>query len=557
MRHITILLCALLAVGHIAAQPKWAKKASQAVFTLKTFKADGTLLASTNGFFISDDGEAISNYTPFIGASTAIAYNAKGKEMEVECITGANETYNMVKLRIKAKDVTPLTITTDSTAASAPLWILPYSVGKKIVCYNTSVDKTEAFKDSFNYYSLATPTADNGTGCPVLNEAGIVVAVVQEASATKKGTFYAVDARFARDMKITGLSINSDAFRKTAVKMALPAELDQAVLTLYVAGQSKDSLTYATIIDDFIAAFPNAADGYTARARQHSLGFRYAEANKDMLKAIEVAEKKDDAHYNYSRLIYDKALNHAEVEYAPWTFDKAVEETEKAYAINPVAIYMQMKAEIRFTEKRYAEAYDVFEELTKQGHRTADIFLDAARCKQMLNDTTAVLALMDSTVNTFSKPYLKEAAPYIFARAQTLMAANKHRQAVMDLNEYEKLLSTEVNANFYYIRSQAEINGRLYQLALNDLNKAITMTPGNTFFMSEKASLEVRVKLYDEAIETARAIIAINPDISDGHLFLGLAQCLKGNKTEGKASLEKAKAMGDEQAEELIAKYAM
>jgi hypothetical protein len=45
------------------------------------------------------------------------------------------------------------------------------------------------------------------------------------------------------------------------------------------------------------------------------------------------------------------------------------------------------------------------------------------------------------------------------------------------------------------------------------------------------------------------------PNYSDGYLFLGLAQCLKGNKDEGLKNLQKAKELGDPQADELIEKY--
>lgn len=82
-----------------------------------------------------------------------------------------------------------------------------------------------------------------------------------------------------------------------------------------------------------------------------------------------------------------------------------------------------------------------------------------------------MLSLLDSAVNTFDKPYLKAAAPYILVRAQALIATGKYRQAVMDFNEYEALMPTSVNDNFYYIRSQAEVEGRMFQQAINDLKK--------------------------------------------------------------------------------------
>ena len=72
---------------------------------------------------------------------------------------------------------------------------------------------------------------------------------------------------------------------------------------------------------------------------------------------------------------------------------------------------------------------------------------------------------------------------------------------------------------------------------------------------AEKASLQVRVGLFDEAETTARECISIDPELSDGYLFLGLAQCMKGNKQQGLDNLRKAKELGDPQADGLIEKY--
>ena len=124
-----------------------------------------------------------------------------------------------------------------------------------------------------------------------------------------------------------------------------------------------------------------------------------------------------------------------------------------------------------------------------------------------------------------------------------------------DLNDYEQLMQATVNDRFYYLRHQAELGGRLFQQALNDINRAIEMAPKNDLYYAEKASLLVRVGLYDEAIETANECIRIAPDYSDGYLFLGIALCQKGQKAEGLQNLRKAKEMGDPQADTLIERF--
>ena len=87
---------------------------------------------------------------------------------------------------------------------------------------------------------------------------------------------------------------------------------------------------------------------------------------------------------------------------------------------------------------------------------------------------------------------------------------------------------------------------------MRDINRAIQMNPNEILYYAEKASLEIRVGLYDQAIATAKECIALDASNSDGHLFLGLAQCLKGQKKEGIENLRKAKELGDTQADALV-----
>jgi tetratricopeptide (TPR) repeat protein len=281
----------------------------------------------------------------------------------------------------------------------------------------------------------------------------------------------------------------------------------------------------------------------------------FAAAERDMEQALKFADPKDDAHYNYARMIYNKEIYQSAQPYAGWSLDKALQQIQAANSINPHPTYRKLEGDILFAQQQYNEAYEIYNNLLSTNLRSAELFFAAARCKEMQKDTIAMLALMDSTINMFSRPYLKEAAPYLWARAEARRNAGRYRDAVNDMNDYETLMTATVNDNFYYIRHQVEIQGRLYQQALNDINRAIQMNPNEILYYAEKASLEIRVGLYDQAIATAKECIALDASNSDGYLFLGLGQCLNGQKAEGIKNLQKAKELGDTQAEGLIEKY--
>lgn len=544
----------LLTLLPVSAQ-SWASKAVKSLLTLKTFAKDGTLLASSTGFFVGTDGEAVSSYAPFKGAQRAVVIDAQGKEYPVEFMLGANETYDVAKFQVAAQKTTPLPIAATATKGSS-VWLLPYAVKKTPDCIQGTISNAELFQDKYQYYTLQLNAEESQINSPVLNENGEVVGIIQPSAGDQKGTSYAVSARFATDLKIVGLSINDPVFRQTQIPMAIPDDTKEALLTIFLASSSVSESEYLNLIERFIKKFPDEADGYVYRARYQVSKGNFSSADEDMQRALKINGEKDDVHYQYADLIYQKEIYQSDKPFSAWTLDKAFSESQEAYRINPMPIYLQQQAQIRYAQGQYAEAYNLYDQLTRSDLRSADIFFAASQCKAQLNEPDMQLALLDSAVNQFSRPYVKTAAPYLLARAQALYNQGKYRPAVNDYNEYEQLMGSQLGAAFYYQRELAELGGHLYQQALNDINKAIELAPTEPMYQAEKASLQVRVGMHKEAMETAQQLIRMSPDLSDGYLFLGLAQCLSDQKAEGVKNLNKAKELGNDQAQSLIDKYA-
>jgi len=551
---IGVSLLHLFTFSPLMAQPSWVKKSTKSVFTVKTFSADGSLIGSSNGFFTGTDGEAISNFSPFKGASRAVIIDAAGKEIPVSAIMGANDMYDVVKFRVATNKTQPLTIATEVAPTGSTVWLLPYRETK--VIKSGAVRKAETFQEEYAYYTVAMQTPETAVSCPLMNEAGEVIGLMQQPASATDSLSYAVSARFVDSLKVTGLSLSDPALKMTAIKKELPSTLDETNLLIYLASTSVDSVTYAGLVNDMIEKYPQAPDGYLYRAELAANATKYAEADKDMTQALKVAkEGKDEVLFSYARMIYNKEIYQNNLPYEPWSLDKALSNIQEANGINPQPGYQQLEGNILFAQKKYDEAYHIFTELTNTSLDKAELWYSASRCKEMQKDTTAMLALLDSAVCTFSKPYLKQAAPYLWTRGNKRFDCGKYRDAVADFNEYEQLMAAQVNARFYYIRHQAEVEGRLYQQALNDLDRAMQMEPKETLYRAEKASLLIRVGKYDDAIEPAEECITLEPDGSNGYLLKGLALCLKGNKKEGLELLGKAKDMGDPQADTLIEKY--
>lgn len=579
MKRLINIIVAMLFCCMVVAQPSsWAKKAVKSLFTIKTFDANGALLGSGNGFFIGENGEAVSNCTPFIGAAKAIVIDAGGKQYDVDRIVGANEIYDVAQFHVNIKRSLPLSVATTADVESV-VFILPYAqkIAKPIEGKVTKIEKVGA---DYSYYTITLNALDNGAvsekgngsvlngagskkenglaavnavGSPVLNAAGEVVGMLQAAMDGERQ--YAVSVKMATDFKPSPLAINDPTLRQIKIKKALPDDVEEALVALYLGTSNLDSLAVNTLIDDFITKFPTSIDGYAYRADRAFRALDFKAADDDLLAAIKMGEKKEYAHYNYAKMMFDKLVYLPEKPFDAWTLDKAKAEIDQAIAIADEPGFGKLNAQILFAQNKYDESAKVYQSLVDRGDALAENYYGMARCKAMLKDTTACLAMLDSAVATFSRPYLKEAGFYILERGKMLMDMGKYRLAVNDLNDYEQLMITHVNDNFYYLRSQAEVSGRLFKQALDDLDKALSLSPGNTLYLSEKASLQLRVGLTDDAMATAKECIKVNPDLSDGYLFLGVAQCVKGMKDEGLKNLEKAKTMGEPQAQAFIEKY--
>ena len=558
IKGITLVAATLLVSCSLwAATPKWVKNASKAMLKVSTFDENGNMIGNTNGFYITDNGVAVSAYAPFKGAAKATVIDAQGKELPVEYILGANSTYDVVKFRVASgKSNATLQYATATPNDSDEVTLMQYALKKQGEAVTGRVCKTEKVKEAFNYYTLAMGVPAGAENCPLFDSEGLLLGIVQQPMNESDTINYAIGISFADSLNITGLSINDATLNSIGIKKALPDTYDQAILSLYLGESLSDSVRFRTIIEDFITKFPQKPDGYTYRAQQYVNSGKYAEAQKDMEQAIKVSEKKDETHFDYAKLICNKETYHADDEYKPWSKEEALKEVDKAVEINPLPYYSSYKGDILYSMQRYDEAAETYKALTATNMGGAELYYKIARCYEQKEDTAAMAAMLDSAVNCFPRPFVRAAAPYLLARAQALYKCKKYRASVNDFNEYEKLMLMSLNDNFYYIRMQAELDGRLYQQAINDISKAIEMNPAEPAYKAELASIYIRVNMIDEAITAARVCVKQAPEMSDGYLFLGLAQCLKGSKEEGKKNLEKALAMGNQQAQTLIDKYA-
>ena len=566
MKKILILpfLLFFLIQGSMAQTPKWVEKAKRSVFSVVTYDKNDTMLNTGNGFFVSEDGLALSDYTLFKGAERAVVITSEGKQMPVSLILGANDMYDVIKFRvaITEKKVPALIVAKIAPAVGADAWMLPYSTQKSIACVTGKVKEVSKVAGEYHYYTLGMQMKDKMVSCPVMNAEGQVFGIAQKSSGIDTvTTCYAAGAAFAMSQKISALSLGDAALKKIGIRKGLPETEDQALVYLFMASSSLSGDDYEKLLDDFIRQFPANADGYLRRANYYAAKGKddqtwYDKAVADFNQALKVAQKKDDVYYNIGKLMYAYQLSKPEKTYKDWTYDTALQNVRQAIAIDPLPIYIQMEGDILFAQQDYAGALAAYEKVNASNIASPATFFSAAKTKELAKgDPKEVVALMDSCIARCPQPITADFAPYLLERAQMNMNAGQPRNAMLDYDAYHTAVKGEVNDVFYYYREQAALKARQFQRALDDIVKAIEMNPTDLTYQAEHAVVNLRVGRYEEAIQILNNILKADPKYAEAYRLLGLCQIQLKKTDEACGNFKKAKELGDPNVDELITKY--
>lgn len=566
MKKILILplLLFFLAQGSMAQTPKWVEKAKRAVFSVVTYDKNDKMLNTGNGFFVSEDGLALSDYSLFKGAERAVVITAEGKQMPVSTILGANDMYDVIKFRvaITEKKVPALVVAKTTPAVGTDAWMLPYSTQKSIACVSGKVKEVSKVAGEYHYYTLGMQMKDKMVSCPVMNVEGQVFGIAQKSSGLDTvTTCYAAGAAFAMAQKISALSLGDAALKSIGIRKGLPDTEDQALVYLFMASSSLSSEDYGKLLDDFIRQFPANTDGYLRRANYYVAKAKdnqswFDKAVVDLNQALKVAQKKDDVYYNIGKLMYAYQLSKPEKTYKDWTYDTALKNVRQAFAIDPLPIYVQLEGDILFAQQDYAGALAAYEKVNASNMASAGTFFSAAKTKELLKaEPKEILVLMDSCISRCPQPITADFAPYLLERAQINMNAGQPRKAMLDYDAYFNAVNGQVNDVFYYYREQAALKARQYQRALDDIAKAVELNPADLTYQAENAVVNLRVGRYEKAIEILNGILKNDPKYGEAYRLLGLCQVQLKKADEACANFKKAKELGDSNVDELIKKY--
>lgn len=553
---LTAMAAIILAMPASAKTPKWFKSQKNSVIHVITYDKDGQELARSNGFFISADGTGITDLSVLKNAYSAVTVDAAGTERPIQVILGANDMYDAARFQVTPdKKLSAVSLAGNKESEGSAISILPFGAAKAKELVSASVSKSMDIDDSHFYYNLSLPFDSALAGCPVINESGEVVGMVQNGMASDTVT-YALDARFVADIEIVAMSLDTRDYSDIHIRKSLPQDVEQALAYVYIKQSTMDSKDYGQLLEDFLIQFPDNPDGLFNLGSYLILetdSTQYTRAEELIARSIELSDEKDRMHCDYANLIYTTLtdnLGHI----STWTLEQALDEVKTAISIDTVPTYYQLQGNIEFAMQRYPEALASFRRLNASNLSSADTYLLAyTACSRIEGATEQCIELLDTAILKLGKPMPPRAGTLLIERAGLEQQAGRHREAVQDFNRYEELVgSSSLNATFFYLRHQAEIEARMYEQALDDISMARELAPQDSTLILEHASLLLRIGDAQTAQPMLLELVEAYPENPDVQRLMGVCYLRQDNRKKAVPHLEKARDLGDSVAARLL-----
>jgi len=272
--------------------PALIKRVEPSIIVLLTYNKEGRSLGQGTGFFITKDGDAVTNYHVLKGASRAEAKTSDGKVYPVKKVVAEDEEGDLIRVSIDIpKEVVH------------PLSVHPFfpEVGERIVVMGTPLGLEKTVSDGIvsavreipgfgKIIQVTAPISPGSSGSPVVNMNGEVVGVVSFFLAPGQNLNFAIPGeRIARLSPSDGKPLSEREEARGEEILAAAGQFYSAGRSYLGAGDYEKALPYFA---EAIKINPNSADAYFQIGYCLAKLGRYPEAVEPYKESIRI--KPDD-----------------------------------------------------------------------------------------------------------------------------------------------------------------------------------------------------------------------------------------------------------------------
>lgn len=549
IRHI--LLALTLSLWGISL---WAQsKSATQVVTLTAYDEAGVELRKSYGFtFGASSNEVATTYDAIIGSHKIVAQWGN-KRIEVARIAGINALYNIAKLQ--------LTVAPSKSGLSIEPIKIP-SKGKTSIGGKTqalSITSNTPF-NGYNFYTLAETNA-TWVGLPLYSDKGHVIAMIQ-AAPKKHAPLHAIDLKAIDTLKNTALSLGEASYKGISVPRSLPPTPEEANAYMYLLlSSNKESHVVATAINDFLTLYPNDANGYLYQAEYHMKEGRKSEAQTAINTALTHSMQPDAIHYAWAKLLLKDIGQTTDLTQRNTLIAEVLEVVNRAYSLKAEPLYALTQADCFNALAQYAQAKEKYIEVARSPMGEPLHYLYAVQAQQHVDqDYVGMEALLTEGLNKYTKPYASVAVPFLMQRALFYQKMGKHREAVTDLLESERIaVGNADNKHFkeslYALRYQSALEAKLYQQALADAEALIELKPMSCTYRLNRAVIWAVAGEHAKAIADCEWVNKQCPENADSYMWQAIIYTEAKQKSKAKSALNKLKTLNSTLYDQLDKKY--
>jgi len=157
------------------------ESALPSIVKVETFDSDNTPLATGTGFFISADGQGISNLHVFRGASKSQITTPNGKTFPINNIRYKNDSLDLVTFSIvKDNDAsfTFLNVSKTVPKAGEEVFVIGNPIGLDFSVSNGIISSVRQQEGFGQIIQTSAPISAGNSGSPLINMNGMVIGVI-------------------------------------------------------------------------------------------------------------------------------------------------------------------------------------------------------------------------------------------------------------------------------------------------------------------------------------------------------------------------------------------
>ena len=328
------------------------KNVQQSVVVIITYNEEGEILGQGTGFFISTEGDVITNIHVLGGAYRADVKTAEGKIYPVKNILAENREADLIRvsLDISHKDVHPLPVSASMPEVGEHVVVIGNPLGLEQTASDGIVSAVREIPSFGKIIQITAPVSPGSSGSPVLNIKGEVIGVATFQIIEGQNLNFVIPGEMVTKLKPEkGVALAKWKEKITEEWLTSAEGLYSTGLVFAFSAEYEKALPY---FEKAVKKDPGYADAYFNIGYCNLKLGRYEEAIEAYKQAIRINPDDADAHNNLG-VAYGNLGRHLE----------AIEAYKQAIRIKPDYSEAHINLGVAYGKLgRHLEATEAFKE---------------------------------------------------------------------------------------------------------------------------------------------------------------------------------------------------